>query len=50
MGRAWSTHEREEECIQGLAGRREGNRSLGRHTRRWEDNIKIDLRKLEWRL
>jgi hypothetical protein len=27
-----------------LVGRPEGRRLLGRHRRRWEDNIKIDLR------
>jgi hypothetical protein len=26
-----------------LVGRPEGKRPLGRHRRRWEDNIKIDL-------
>jgi hypothetical protein len=28
-----------------LVGRPEGTRPLGRHRRRWEDNIKMDLRK-----
>jgi hypothetical protein len=27
-----------------LVGRPEGKRPLGRHKRRWEDNIKMDLR------
>jgi hypothetical protein len=27
-----------------LVGRPEGRRPLGRHSRRWEDNIKMDLR------
>jgi hypothetical protein len=27
-----------------LVGRPEGKRPLGRHWRRWEDNIKMDLR------
>jgi hypothetical protein len=26
-----------------LVGKREGKRPLGRHRRRWEDNIKLDL-------
>ena len=26
-----------------LVGKSEGRRTLGRHRRRWEDNIKIDL-------
>jgi hypothetical protein len=29
-----------------LVGRPEGRRPLGRHRRRWEDNIKIDLREI----
>jgi hypothetical protein len=29
-----------------LVGRPEGNRPLGRPWRRWEDNIKVDLRKI----
>jgi hypothetical protein len=29
-----------------LVGRSEGNRPLGRHSRRWEDNIKMDLREI----
>jgi hypothetical protein len=31
-----------------LVGRPEGRRPLGRPRRRWEDNIKMDLRKVEW--
>jgi hypothetical protein len=30
----------------GLVGRPEGKRSLGRPRRRWEDNIKMDLREM----
>jgi hypothetical protein len=29
-----------------LIGRPEGRRPLGRHRRRWEDNIKMDLREI----
>jgi hypothetical protein len=29
-----------------LVGRPEGRRSLGRPRRRWEDNIKMDLREI----
>jgi hypothetical protein len=29
-------------------GKQEGKRPLGRPRRRWEDNIKIDLREIEW--
>ncbi|KAJ4443374.1 hypothetical protein ANN_05042 [Periplaneta americana] len=31
-----------------LVGRPEGNRPLGRSRRRWEDNIKMDLREVEY--
>jgi hypothetical protein len=30
-----------------LLGKPEGKRPLGRIRRRWEDNIKVDFRKLE---
>ena len=29
-----------------LVGKPEGKRSLGRHRRRWEDNIKMDLQEV----
>jgi hypothetical protein len=29
-------------------GQPEGKRPLGRPRRRWEDNIKMDLREIEW--
>jgi hypothetical protein len=35
-------------CIQGFGGKPEGKRPLGRPGRRWEDNIKMDLRYIEW--
>jgi hypothetical protein len=31
-----------------LVGKPEGKRPLGRPTSRWVDNIKIDLREIEW--
>jgi hypothetical protein len=31
-----------------LVGRPGGRRPLGRHRRRWEDNIKIDLKDIGW--
>jgi hypothetical protein len=31
-----------------LVGKPEGKRPLGRPRRRWVDNIKIDLREIEW--
>ena len=29
-------------------GKPEGQRPLGRHRRKWEDNIKVHLQKLGW--
>jgi len=31
-----------------LVGKSEGKRPLGRPRRRWEDNIKMDLREVGW--
>jgi hypothetical protein len=31
-----------------LEGKPEGSRPLGRPRRRWEDNIKMDLREVGW--
>jgi hypothetical protein len=31
-----------------LVEKREGRRPLGRPKRRWEDNIKLDLREVRW--
>jgi hypothetical protein len=31
-----------------LVGRPGGRRPLGRHRRRWEDNIKMDLEEVGW--
>jgi hypothetical protein len=31
-----------------LVGKPEGRRPLGRPRRRWEDNIKMDLREVVW--
>jgi hypothetical protein len=31
-----------------LVGKPEGKRPVGRHRRRWEDNIKMDLRQIGW--
>jgi len=31
-----------------LVGKPEGKGPLGRHRRRWEDNIKMDLQKVEY--
>jgi hypothetical protein len=31
-----------------LVAKPEGNRPLGRHRRRWEDSIGMDLKKMAW--
>jgi hypothetical protein len=31
-----------------LVGKLEGRRTLGKHRRRWEDNIKIRLKEIGW--
>jgi hypothetical protein len=46
MGGTCGAHGGGEGCIQHLVGRPEGRRPLGRHGRRWEDNIKMDLREI----
>ncbi|KAJ4441666.1 hypothetical protein ANN_11524 [Periplaneta americana] len=46
MGRACSTYGRFKNAHRELFGRPEGKRPLGRARRRWEDNIKMDLREV----
>jgi len=46
VDRTCGTHGGGERCLQGLVGRPEGNRPLGRPRSRWEDNIKMDLREI----
>jgi len=29
-------------------GKSEGERAIGRPSRRWEDNMKVDLQEVEW--
>jgi hypothetical protein len=48
MGRACSMYRGEERCIQGFGVKTWGRRTLGRSRRRWEDNIKMDLREVGW--
>jgi hypothetical protein len=47
MGRECSTYVREERCT-GLVGKAEERRPVARPRLTWEDNIKIDLREVEW--
>jgi hypothetical protein len=51
-GMSWTEHvacmgERRDAC-RVLVGKPEGKRPLGRHKCRWEDDIKMDLREMEW--
>jgi hypothetical protein len=46
MGRACSFHGRDEMCVQNLAGKTEGMRSLRRPMRSWDDNVGVNLREL----
>jgi hypothetical protein len=46
MGGVCGTHEGGESAYNILVGRPEGRRPLGRPRHRWEDNIKMDLRKI----
>jgi hypothetical protein len=48
MGRAYSTNGREEVIGYLLVGKPDGKTPLGRPRRRWVDNIKMDLREVEW--
>ena len=46
MGRACGTMGEGRGVYRVLVGKPEGKRSLGRHRRSWEDNIKIDLQEV----
>jgi hypothetical protein len=46
MGGACSTHGDVRCVYRILVGRPEGKRPLGRSRRRWEDNIKVDLKEI----
>ena len=50
IGRACGTYSRQEGCIQVLVGSGEGKRPLERDRHRWDDNIKTDLKYIEWEL
>ena len=45
---SWESHiarmEKGRNDFKVLTGKRSGKRALGRHRRRWEDNIKMDLK------
>jgi hypothetical protein len=46
VGGTCGTHGEERGVYRVLVGRPESKRPLGRPRRRWEDNIKVDLREL----
>jgi hypothetical protein len=48
MGRACSTNGEKMNAYRILVGKPEGKRPLGRPRRRWDDNIRIDLREIGW--
>jgi len=49
-GGSRSTHGRDEKCKQYniLAAKSEGKSPFGRPKRRWDDNIRMDLREIGW--
>jgi hypothetical protein len=48
MDRTCSTHWEKRNLHRFLVGKPEGKRSLRRPRRKWEDNVKIDLREILW--
>jgi hypothetical protein len=48
MGRACSTNGAKRNAYRILLGKPEGKRLLGRQSRRWMNNIKMDLREIGW--
>jgi hypothetical protein len=48
MGRACSKNGEKRNAYKILVGMPEGKRPLRRPRRRWMDNIKMDLREIEW--
>jgi hypothetical protein len=48
MGRARSTKEKKRNSYTILMGKPDRKRPLGRPSRRWVDNIRIDLREIGW--
>jgi hypothetical protein len=48
MGRSCSTHDGKRSAYNTLVGEPEGKRPLGKHRRKLEDSITMDLREMGW--
>jgi hypothetical protein len=48
MGGSCSTNGEKKNTYRLLVGKPEGKRPLGRSSRRWVDNIRMDLGEVEW--
>jgi hypothetical protein len=48
MGRACSTNGEKRNAYRVLAGKREGERALGRPRGKWVDIVKMDLTDIHW--
>jgi hypothetical protein len=48
MGRSCSTRGEKRNAYRTVVGKPEEKRLLGRAIRRWEDNIRMDLREIGW--
>jgi hypothetical protein len=48
MGGTCGMQGRGEKSVQVLVGKPEGKRPLGRPRHRWEDGIRMDIRKIGW--
>jgi hypothetical protein len=48
IGGAYSTHGGDEKYVEISVGKLEGKRQLGIPSRRWEVNIRMDLRETGW--
>jgi hypothetical protein len=49
ISETYTTHGKDEKCENILVGKLEGKRPHGKYRRKWEDNIKLDLREIEWK-
>jgi hypothetical protein len=48
MGTSRGMYGIQENCEEGFGGGCDGNRPLKRSRRRWEDNIKMDVKEVGW--